>query len=372
MMKLPIKRGATLRMANTPFHGSSPPYSFCGSIAALVIGGVVGSTVEASDYNYSGMRQNQSWDRQSSADYATRWDRGTKPWVREPSGAVQSVFGTGGSVNYGGQEAADVNAIGQRDWRQTGQSVSRSGDLWPADERHRAPLPDERRMEARRESGQWTSFDERRNPWSGAGNWPESDPRSESRSHSEYRNDWSTDRSWPQDAKSKSSVGAYGGRGTESRDWSRSSMPGSPNDYGFGAPAAQNRQTNDSWPNDPWRGSGSYAPATGSSQHQKHWGRSGKSHERDKPWETRDHTSRRFEQRSNLMGNARNTPPSDVMRPGYSEYPGYYSYPEQGPGVWGSLPGHGYYPGYYQGWGGGLYPDRNFFPMLDDSPWFLF
>nr|VFK62139.1 MAG: hypothetical protein BECKUNK1418G_GA0071005_102215 [Candidatus Kentron sp. UNK]VFK70290.1 MAG: hypothetical protein BECKUNK1418H_GA0071006_102613 [Candidatus Kentron sp. UNK] len=403
MMKSPIKREATLRVASTPsqpgksgtkkadeiYHflsfssflivllrifresdyKSLPPYSLYVSVAVLIMGGAMGLTVEASDYNYLGARQNQSWDTRSSPDYATRWDRGTKPWVREPSGAARPGFDAGASSNYGAQGATDVNSMGRRDWPQTGRGVPRSDDPWySSDKRHHASPRDERPMETRRDSEQWTSVDERRNSWSGTGNWPKSDPSLESRASSEYRNDWSADTSWSRGAKSGNSTGAYRGSEPKSRDWSRSSTSVSPNDYGRRSPATQNR-----WANDPWRGSGSYAPAPDTSRHQKHWGRDWESREGDKPWGARSHANSRFEQRSSPTGNMQDMPPSNGMRP---EYPGYYSYPEQYHGVLGDgfgygLGGYGYYPGYHRGWGGGSYLEPNL-PMPNDSSWFLF
>nr|VFK78736.1 MAG: hypothetical protein BECKSD772D_GA0070982_102321 [Candidatus Kentron sp. SD] len=380
-MKLPVNHRITLRMTNIPFYRPLPPYFFRGFVGALLVGAAMGFTAEASDYNYLESRQDQPWNRQGSADYATRWDRATKPWSRESSTTKQMGFGVwkgDSSLNYGGK-GTTVNPINQRDWR-TEQRAPYSNDPWQsAPDRHHVPARDEYRVGTRQETERRASSDRQRNPWAETGGSRKSDSWMKPRSPIEHRNDqWSTDTSGSQGAGAGNPSSYYGANKTRGRDWPRLSTHGASNDYpadGYGSPATQNHRTNN-----PWLGSRSYAPASNSQRHQKYWGRMQENSEANNPWEMRRHLDdSRDRQRSIPAENTQNIPPSD-FRSEYSDYPQYYTpYFGLGGGI-GSLnapPGYGgyysgYSPGYGNGWLGGSHGETWGFPMLSDSPWPFF
>lgn len=382
-MKLP-KYEIALRMVNAPTHKylSSCILYKSGCVLAITIAMGL-SAVEASDYSYAGTQKSQSWDRQSSGDdYATRWDRGTKPWIREPSSSGQSEvgsFGSGFAPNYGDHGGKEPYSVNRQDW-QTEQRSSYLSNPWrSADEyrdRHYAPAlaHDEQSGRTEQKSEQWVSG-RQRNPWEKTEKPHKFDPWMKpqpSTDHRNNRNRWSEGTAWPQGNKRGNSFGAVGDTEPRWRDWSQPSVSGSYNSYpsssGYGSSAVQENHRKDG----SWYSSEFYAPD--SLQYQKRWERDQESFRESNPWRGRHNRidSSQNRQRSNSVSNMQNIPPVDAIQPGYSEYPGYPRYPEHYvphfDGAWGNGPGYGssYYPGYNH------YANPLNSPMLGDSQWFLF
>jgi len=367
-------------------HKYLHPSVLCKFVGALVIGATMGLAVEASDYNY-GTRQIQSWDKQNSSDYATRWDRGTKPWSRTSSGPEQPGFGSwgnGASTSYDSQRTRNVNPEAQRSW-QTEQDISYSDNAWYTgnerdNESYRVPAREEQRAKIRQRKEQSATPDEQRNPWAEVENQHKSEPWTNHQPSSQHWNDRrSADTSWSQGSKGGDSPNTYGDNKSWWRDRSQPSAPGSFNDYsssGYGSEAAKNPWINDPRANDPWRGSEPHTSVPDPSRHREHWVRGGELPGQNDPWGTRRYTGNsQNKQRSYPTGSTQNLPPADVMRPGYSEYPAYSGYPEfYAPysGMGENGPGYGYYPGYNPGWSGDSYTNPGGFPLFNNSLWSFF
>nr|VFJ45564.1 MAG: hypothetical protein BECKFW1821A_GA0114235_101026 [Candidatus Kentron sp. FW]VFJ57147.1 MAG: hypothetical protein BECKFW1821B_GA0114236_103211 [Candidatus Kentron sp. FW] len=387
-MKLPIDYGVALCVFNAPSHRYLQPYSLSKFVGALVLGAAMGFAVEASDYNYGGARQNQSWgDRQTNSDYATRWDRKTKPWSREPSGVTQSEidnWGNGFSASRDDRRVENSYSANRWDW-QAERHDPYSGDSWRSiDEWYRAPAYDgqhvgtvqEERAGTRQRMKQWASSADQRVPRMEAENRHKSNLQAESRSPSEgLGNQWSADTSWPRSDKRTSSSGAYGNNQSREYNWPQSSPSGSSDGYsssGYGLSATQNRRVDD-----PWRSSKSYASVTDPSRRQKHWVGDRKNSEGNKPWGGHHPNNSQGRQQSNSqrsspLSSTQSIPSVDVTRSGYSEYPGYLGYPEHYVPYSGiGAQGYGYYPEHNYGWLGGMYSDPRNFPLLDDLLWFF-
>nr|VFK21637.1 MAG: hypothetical protein BECKLFY1418C_GA0070996_10989 [Candidatus Kentron sp. LFY] len=384
--EISVDYGVTLRMVNTSSYRFLS--SFLGSTGALLVGTAMGLAAEASDYNYAGSRQSQSWDRQGSttADYATRWGRGTKPWFRKRSNTARSGFndwGNRASMDYDTPRTENVTPINRRNWRRE-QSTSYSDNLWPSTaERPHVPAREEHRVGEKQKTEQWISSDGQRNSWEDAGSRRRTDPWAKrSQPSFKHRNNRrSTGASWPKDAKARDFSGAYyGDTKPRWRDWSRLPISEKSSNHStdnYQSPATQNRWTG----NNSRRDSKPYMSASDLSRHEN-WKRDRENSGEKKQWRAHSHTNssqNKQQFRSNLIDNTNNTPPVNPIQQRYPEYPGYYSgysYPSNNhmpfySGVGGNRHWYGHYPGYNYGWLGDLYTDQNF-PMLDDSPWFLF
>nr|VFK29803.1 MAG: hypothetical protein BECKMB1821G_GA0114241_10546 [Candidatus Kentron sp. MB]VFK34201.1 MAG: hypothetical protein BECKMB1821I_GA0114274_10647 [Candidatus Kentron sp. MB]VFK76457.1 MAG: hypothetical protein BECKMB1821H_GA0114242_105715 [Candidatus Kentron sp. MB] len=375
-MNVPMNHEAGLSATNNPLlHPFLTPFFLSGFVGALLVGVTVALPVEAFDYGYTGARQGQSWDRQDGADYATRWDRKTKPWSRTPSNTNQSGFDRWGSKSpMGYDKQGTANSVTQRNWqREQGRSYTDSS--WRAgNERdnkwRRAPDYDEYQAGIGQKTGPWAPAGGKRNPRAETGAWSQSDPWTKSQQPSGYRNDqWKGGSSWSQGGHAFDNEPRW-------RNWSRLPTTESSNPR---SSAPRNR-----WSGDPARGSESHTPITDPTRHQKDWrynnnwghggvnsvGKGRDSHRNpDHVW---------GKQPSRLMNSTQGVPPADVMWPDYSTPPGYttgypeYYYPPYS--VWGG----GSYPEYHQGWRGVPYGsgapygmDRSF-PMFDDLSWFFF
>ncbi|MBT8421240.1 MAG: hypothetical protein KJO08_10325, partial [Gammaproteobacteria bacterium] len=295
---------------------------------------------EASDYNYTGSRQNQSWGGQQQ-DYSTRWARDTKPWSRDLSGVEQSGFDRKGSSYSTGRGQWNDESSG-RDWR-SDRGPSYAGDFQQSDGWYQdSPAHTRQHAETGSETDYWGSMkeqqalsSEQRDPWAKQKDRQKSDPWPSSRSASENRDDrWSEDTSWSRGSKSQSPPNAYGN--TPWYDESQSAKSESPRDYSSSGTLSAPQ---DAWSQDPWpenssknsrRGAKTHASDAGLSQGQKHWDSNRKAREEDRSEANRRWDTSRYREKNEQRAKYKQQPEPayraslpETTQPGYPEYSGY-------------------------------------------------
>nr|VFJ73735.1 MAG: hypothetical protein BECKFM1743C_GA0114222_107502 [Candidatus Kentron sp. FM]VFJ74077.1 MAG: hypothetical protein BECKFM1743A_GA0114220_107562 [Candidatus Kentron sp. FM]VFK20857.1 MAG: hypothetical protein BECKFM1743B_GA0114221_107352 [Candidatus Kentron sp. FM] len=328
--------------------------------------------IEAADYNYN--RQDGSWTGQQN-EYATRWDRSTKPWSRELSGAEQSRFDRNG-MGYSTGSGQWANESSGQNWHSHHDLANDSRQFpgWGRERQVHAPqspevgqLPDP----WGRPSG------EQRDPWPGSKDWRKPDGWTDRKPASDgWGGQRSGSTSWSQGSGSERPYNAYGNTPWYGR--SQSERPKSSRDYSSGgaSPATQNAWARDPWAKSPPKGSvrdsGTYGPSSDASSERRYWGHTGETYGENRPWgEHRQKKQSRTERQTGAGATTYNVAPSGTRQHGYPSYPGYPDY--LGIGEYGSIysPGYGlgYNPGYY-GWG--YQQGLGSAPMVGESPWFSF